>query len=149
MVTEIILERKSSQGGTHRPLKKINLLKKAIETRDQIIVCEEGKWKLTQIQSYDYDKFCANEKSDQSTIFGLFATMPPQHDSSSYDPPPQYESPSECSPLREYESPSRSSLPPQDESSLYDARLSMTHHTMSRHHDIIRHHITQIQCHQV
>ena len=62
MVTNIILDRKSSQGDSHRPLQRINLLEKANETRDQNIACEEGIWKLTQIQNYDYDEFCANEK---------------------------------------------------------------------------------------
>ena len=144
MVTDIILDRKSSQGDSHRPLQRINLLKKAIETRDQNIACEEGKWKLTQIQNYDYDEFCANEKSDQNTIFEILTEMPPQHEPSSCDPPPQYDSPSrsnippqhepsscdpppqydspsEFSPPPEYESPPRSNILSQDESSLYDA----------------------------
>ena len=67
MVTEIILDRKS-QGGPHRPLQKINLFEKAIETRDQIIVCEKGKWKLKQIQNFDYDKCCTNDKSDEMSL---------------------------------------------------------------------------------
>ena len=121
MVTDIFLDRKSSQRDAHRPLQRINLPGKTIVTRDQSIVCEGDKWKFTQIRNHDYDEFYANEKSDQDTIFEILTEMPPQHEPSSCDPPPQYDSPSEFGPPPEYESPSRSNTLSQDESSLYDS----------------------------
>ena len=110
MVTDIILDRKSSQREAHRPLQRINLHEKTIVTADQSIVCEGDKWKFTQIRNYDYDEFYANEKSDQDTIFEIKTEISLQHESSFCDPPPQYESLSKTSPPPEYESPPRGNI---------------------------------------
>ena len=117
MVTDIILDRKSSQKDAHRPLQRIHLPEKTIITADQSFVCKGEKWKFTQIRNYDYDEFYANEKSDQDTIFEIMTKTSLQHESSSCDPPPQYESLSKPSPPPKYESPPRYNILSQNESS--------------------------------
>ena len=142
IVTEIILDRKSSQGGPHRPLQKINLLEKPLKQEIRILLAEKAngnshRYKTMTMMSFvqmgnqikipslKYYPQCCHNMNHHLVTHHL--SMIHHRNSVLHQSLNHHREATSCHEMNPHYT---------------MRRLSMTHHTMSRHQGTIRQHNT-------